>query len=62
MPLSLDDLARAAAGCRALAQIYRRDAETQSNPTIREGFEREVAGLNALAERFDLARVARDRK
>jgi hypothetical protein len=59
MPLSLDDLARAAAGCRALAEIYRQDAAKQSNPLTREGLEREVMALTALAERFDRARAAR---
>lgn len=59
MPLSLDDLARAAAGCRALAEIYRGDAAKQTNPQTREGFEREVSALTTLAERFDKARAAR---
>ncbi len=59
MPLSLDDLARAAAGCRALAEIYRQDAVKQTSPLIREGFEREMQELKALAERFDRAREAR---
>ncbi|HUN74370.1 MAG TPA: hypothetical protein VMU40_07640 [Steroidobacteraceae bacterium] len=45
MPLSLNDLARAAAGCCALAQIYCQDAANQSRPMIREGLEREVAVL-----------------
>lgn len=58
MLLSLDDLARAAGGCCALAVIYRRDAEKQSSPITREGFAREAQALEALAERFDRARVA----
>lgn len=59
MPLSLDDLARAATGCRALAYVYKCDAEKQSNPITRSGLEREIKALEALAERFDRARAAR---
>jgi hypothetical protein len=59
MPLSLDDLARAAAGCRALADRYKLDAENQSNPLTRGEFEREARELSALAERFERARKAR---
>jgi hypothetical protein len=59
MPLTLDDLARAAAGCRALAYRYKLDAANQSNPLTREGFEREARELAALAERFERTRKAR---
>lgn len=57
--LSPDDLARAAAGCRALAVTYRIDAAKQTNPETRAGFEREAIALNQLAERFDKARAAK---
>jgi hypothetical protein len=60
MPLSLDDLARAAAGCRALAYRYTLDAEKQSNPLTRGDFEREARELMQLAERFERARKQRD--
>jgi len=59
MSLSDGDLSRAAAGCRALAEIYRGDAAKQTNPETRAGFEREVRALMALAERFERARAAR---
>jgi hypothetical protein len=62
MPLSTDDLARAAAGCRALAHRNREDAKRQSNVTIREGFEREARALEALAERFEATRRTRSDK
>jgi len=60
MPLSNDDLARAAAGCRALARINERDAQGQSNPETRAQFLREARELEALAERFERTREVRN--
>ncbi|MGH8226985.1 MAG: hypothetical protein ACREU3_03605 [Steroidobacteraceae bacterium] len=57
--LSLDDLSRAASGCRALADVYRRDAERQVNPMTRNQLEREAKALTNLAERFDRTRAHR---
>lgn len=58
--ISDDDLALAAAGCRALAYRYREDAKRQKNPLIVEASLRRAEESERLAEHFDRERAALD--
>jgi hypothetical protein len=42
----------AAMACRAAAFLARQDAEAQSNPSVKTGFERTAAEYERLAQRF----------
>ena len=56
--VSDDDLALAAAGCRALAYRYREDAKRQQNPMIVEDKLKRAEHAERLAEHFDRERAA----
>ena len=51
-----DDLALAAAGCRALAFRYREDAKRQKNPMLVEDSLKRPEHAEKLAEHFDRER------
>ena len=54
--VSDDDLAMAAAGCRALAYRYREDAKRQKNPMLVEASLARAEHAEKLAEHFDRER------
>ena len=58
--VSDDDLALAAAGCRALAFRYREDAKQQKNPLLVEDSLARAEHADQLAEHFDRERAARN--
>jgi hypothetical protein len=53
MRLTPDDLAMAAAGCRALAYRYREEAKRHKNPLLVEGALKRAEHAMHLAARFD---------
>jgi len=61
MPLSPDDLRRAAMACRAASVRAKGDAQRQTHPDMEAIFEREAVEYAALAERFERAREAKMR-
>jgi hypothetical protein len=58
---NIEDLSRAAIGCRALAYRYTCAAQVQMDPRTRAGLEREAREMLALAEGLERTRQARQR-
>jgi hypothetical protein len=60
LSLDEDDLALAAAGCRALAFRYREDAQRQKNPVLVAATLERAAHAERLAEHFERERSGLD--
>jgi hypothetical protein len=53
MPLSRNDARRAAMGCRSLAHLRRKDAETMNDAVGRDALLAEAVKLEELTARFE---------